>query len=119
MSKPEPKNVELKPGEKMVTEAAPASPALGPDGKLPPHLRKRRWGGVEYPEQDFIRVTFLKDGSIGGERFTKGRSADVPKEVFEKTLKPNKQAKLYEKPTPPPALVRPATDKGNFKRVTR
>jgi hypothetical protein len=97
----------------------PAEPALGPDGKLPLHLRKRRWGGIEHPEADFIRVTFLADGSIGGERFTKGRSADVPKAVFAMTLKPNKQAKLYEKPQPPPAQVRPATDKGNFKRVTR
>lgn len=96
--------------------APPAEPAVGPDGKLPPHLRKRRWGGAEYLETDFVRVTFLATGSLNGERFEKGASGDVPKVVFEKTLKPRGQAKLWEKPKPASIFKRPASDVGNFKR---
>jgi hypothetical protein len=95
-------------------KAESAAPAVAPKP-----VKMRRWGGIEFPEADFIRVTFLASGSVNGERFTKGRSADVPKSVFAQTLKPNKQAVLYVKPAPVVAMQRPATDKGNFKRVTK
>lgn len=106
---------EPKPGVKEVGK--PVEP--GPDpktGKLPPHLHTKRWAGIEYPSNSFVRVVFLQSGGINGERFTKGKSGEVPKKVFEETLKPQRQAKLWEKPKPVAIVKRPATDVGGFRR---
>ena len=98
------------------TEATPA-PANVPTGKLPYSQHKKRWGGVEYPSPDFVRVTFLVDGGLAGEHWRRGTSADVPKVVFEQTLKPQKIAKLWEKPKAATPFKRPATDVGtSFRR---
>ena len=92
-------------------------PAIDPKtGKLPPGAHKRRWGQKEYPSKDFIRVTYLVTGSLSGQRFAQGKTGDVPKEVFEGTLKPGKMARLWEKPKVIPQAARPASDVGNFRR---
>ncbi len=103
---------------KVEVKAAP-KPAPKPDrdaGKPPLAERKKLYGGKPYPEQDFVRVTYLSTGSISGERFTKGKSGDVPKVVFEGHFKPKGIAKLWEKPKPAPVAVRPKTDVGSFRR---
>lgn len=84
--------------------------------KAPAGKHMRKWGMKEYPSNEFVRVTFLVTGSLSGVRFTKGKSGDVPKAVFESTLKPLGQAKLWEKPKPKPVAVRPGTDVGAFRR---
>lgn len=91
-------------GTKLAEKEAPKPPKM------------RRWGGIEHPEDSFVRVIFLATGSLNGERFEKGASGDVPKQVFEKTFKPLGQAKLWEKPKPASIFKRPASDVGNFKR---
>lgn len=103
-------------GEEPKAEHA-KEPQIDPKtGKLPSAAHMRRWGMKEYPSDSFVRVTFLVTGSLSGERFTKGKSGDVPKAVFEGTLKPLRQAKLWEKPKPKVVAARPASDVGAFRR---
>lgn len=100
-----------------VKAADPAPAPVSPPTKAPFAQHKRRWGGVEYPSPDFVRVTFLLDGGLAGERWRKGSSADVPKVVYESSLAPKKIAKLWAKPRPAAIVKRPATDVGNsFRR---
>lgn len=99
---------------KSATPPAPAKPEhliKAPAGK-----HQRKWGMKEYPSDSFIRVTFLVTGSLSGVRFTKGKSGDVPRSVFESTLKPLGQAKLWEKPKLKVVAARPASDVGAFRR---
>jgi len=46
----------------------------------PPAMRK--FGRVEYPAVDFVLCEALKDGSLNGIRFVKGRRLEVPKSIL-------------------------------------